>query len=346
MIFIGDIACPEEKVKSFCSNINSISAFEGEIVVLNFEANILKDGDTRKPLTLWNSSAVSDAFSKASKVIVSLANNHAYDYPEHIKRTERILREKGVGVFGLVKDNGNIEPFEYKDGNGEYAFFGHCWRLYTKTNPNKINDVRIVDCPYNEFIDVVDGYCKKHPRTKVFCMMHWNYDLEHLPFPMHRRIARRLIDAGVEAVIGSHSHRPQGAELYKGKAIAYGLGNFYLPSGIYFDGKLSYPECSHKTYGVKINKYEGSRILWFDTDTLDAALTEKGEESIDGGERIRMLSPFIDMEIDDYKHYFRKNRLKKILVPVFDELEGTEKKERWAIMRVRLLRSLLKMMKK
>ena len=36
----------------------------------------------------------------------------------------------------------------------------------------------------------------------------------------------RLIDAGADAVIGSHPHVTQGAEMYRGKPIVYSLGNF------------------------------------------------------------------------------------------------------------------------
>ena len=349
MIIIGDIACPDEKVECFRSSIESIHAFDDEIVVLNLEANILDNSDTRKPLTLWNSPIVADVFSKARIVIVSLANNHAYDYPEFIKRTESLLLEKGIGVFGLYEDDGSIKPFEYKDIDGnEYAFFGHCWRLYTRTNPNTINNVRVVDCMYDEFVDVVGNYCKKRPNVKVYCIMHWNYDLEHLPFPMHRRIARNLIDVGVEAVIGSHSHRPQGAELYKGKVIAYGLGNFYLPSNVFFNGKLIYPDCSHKTYGVILSEGKESRIIWFDTDMPDAAIAETGTETISNGYRIKELSPFANMGIEDYVRYFRKNRLKRTLVPVFNQVGGfgIRIQEAWAIARVKTIRTLLKMIKR
>ena len=68
--------------------------------------------------------------------------------------------------------------------------------------------------------------------------MHWNYDMETMPFPMHVCLSRNLIDAGASGVIGSHSHVPHAVEVYKGKPIAYRLGNFYLPSGIYFDGNV------------------------------------------------------------------------------------------------------------
>lgn len=41
-----------------------------------------------------------------------------------------------------------------------------------------------------------------------------------------RHLARGLVDAGADLVFGASAHRPQAVEVYKEKAIFYGLGNF------------------------------------------------------------------------------------------------------------------------
>ena len=41
-----------------------------------------------------------------------------------------------------------------------------------------------------------------------------------------RELARLLIDAGADAVVGSHPHVMQDTEAYRGKPIIYSLGNF------------------------------------------------------------------------------------------------------------------------
>lgn len=342
MIFIGDLVCPADRVDALKRCIEKEAVFNNEIVVLNLEADILFTDDRKKPLTLWNSPRIIELFSKAKKVIVCIANNHAYDYPESILPTVEFLRGHGIGVFGLCDEDGGFSPYEYLDEGGiVHAFFGHCWRLYTKTNPNRINNVRIVDCSYSVYCDTIKKYKESHQGTKVYCMMHWNYDLEHLPFPMHRKVAQLLIDNGADAVVGSHSHCPQGAEFYKGKPVLYGMGNFYLPSGVYFNGTLQYPECSHITCGLQIieNQY---RIVWFNSDG-ECPIQLISTETL-GGEHITSISPFLSMAEREYVRFFKKNRLKKTLVPVFDEMNGlmAALKERWAIMRVAVLRSIMK----
>src|SRR5215211_4114753 len=39
-------------------------------------------------------------------------------------------------------------------------------------------------------------------------------------------ITRSALDAGADLVIGGHAHWPKGIEMYEGKPIFYGVGNF------------------------------------------------------------------------------------------------------------------------
>lgn len=347
MIFLGDIACPDERLNVFIKWSANDKSFENEIVVLNLEANIVDKVYERKNLTLYNCSSIAKVFPQAKKVIVSMANNHMYDYPDKILATKHYLESQGIGCFGLYQ-NEEIVPYEYEDKGISYAFFGHCWCLYTKTNKNKQNDVRVVDCPYEEFLDVVSNYIRKHKETRVYCFMHWNYDLESLPFPMERILSKKLIDAGVAGVIGGHSHRPQGMELYKGKPIAYCMGNFYLPSGIFFNGKLKYPECSMKTYAVRINS-ENIDTIWYETDvSKDIPLKLIGVEDFSFGKNNRKYSSFVNMNKEEYETYFVKHRLKNKLVPKFKEPYGSSYRinERFAIIRVKLIRKMKGLLKR
>lgn len=343
MLFLGDIACPATKVAEFTECIKKIPVFDNEIVVLNLEATITDDNQSFDVECLFNSKHVLDGFVKAEKVIVSLANNHVYDFPERIKPTVELLERHGVGIFGLCKEHDRILPYEYETTNGQkLAFFGHCWRLYTQTNPNKINSIRVVDHNYEDFMDIVTDYIQEHVDTKVYCFMHWNYDMEKLPFPMHIDVSRKLIDNGVSGVIGSHSHRVQAAEIYKGCPIVYGLGNFYIPSYTFFSKKLVYPEISKDTYALVVNA-EGAYIQWFRTDDIKfgAPIVLAEKESFDGV-KIAAISRCLKLDKRQYMSYFRKNRLKKLLVPVFSEYKGSEFriKEFFAICRVKLIKRI------
>ena len=340
MIFLGDLACPPIKAVDFNNSVEKLGIFDGEVAVVNLEAVILSG---RKPImaTLFNHESVLDSLQKkAKKVIVSLANNHMYDYPVEIMQTKSFLENRGVGVFGLQNTDGSFDPYEFEDEDGYYAFFGHCWNLYSATNPNRVNDVKIVDCGYDVFLKVVKLYIEANPHRKVFCFMHWNYDLELLPFPMHVKLSHDLIDSGVEGVIGSHSHVTHLVEEYKGKIIAYCLGNFYLPSGIYFNGQLNYPDESKNTIGIRIRKGR-TDVLRFETDKSEPI---KFKDSVSPS----AFAPFATSDIKAYTKLFRKRRAKRLFVPVFDSYSGISygMKNLWAISRVKLIKQILKILHK
>ena len=56
--------------------------------------------------------------------------------------------------------------------------------------------------------------------------LHWGIEKDEYPQEYQRKLAYACIDAGADLVVGSHPHVLQGFETYKGKLIAYSLGNF------------------------------------------------------------------------------------------------------------------------
>ena len=60
----------------------------------------------------------------------------------------------------------------------------------------------------------------------ILVSLHWGQEHTMEPTPMQRNIARRLIDAGADALICHHTHTLQTIEQYRGKYIYYSLGNF------------------------------------------------------------------------------------------------------------------------
>jgi poly-gamma-glutamate synthesis protein (capsule biosynthesis protein) len=59
----------------------------------------------------------------------------------------------------------------------------------------------------------------------VIPVIHWGWEHETRPCSRQRELARTLIDAGADAVVGGHPHVTQGAEIYRGKLVLYSLGN-------------------------------------------------------------------------------------------------------------------------
>lgn len=63
------------------------------------------------------------------------------------------------------------------------------------------------------------GYC-------VVLNLHWGVEGSDAPKDWQLDCARRFIDSGADIIIGHHPHVLHGIEQYKGKYIAYSIGNF------------------------------------------------------------------------------------------------------------------------
>jgi poly-gamma-glutamate synthesis protein (capsule biosynthesis protein) len=64
---------------------------------------------------------------------------------------------------------------------------------------------------------------------RVIVSLHWG--IHFVPAVIadyQREVARAAIDAGADLILGHHAHILKGAELYRGKAIFYCLGNFAM----------------------------------------------------------------------------------------------------------------------
>lgn len=69
-----------------------------------------------------------------------------------------------------------------------------------------------------------------HRADLVIPVMHWGWEHEPLASARQRQLARLMIDAGADAVVGGHPHVTQDIETYRGKPIIYSLGNFLFDS--------------------------------------------------------------------------------------------------------------------
>jgi len=60
----------------------------------------------------------------------------------------------------------------------------------------------------------------------VIVYPHWGVEYHATPTAGQRALAKAMIDAGADLIIGNHAHWAAAMEIYRGKPIWYGLGNF------------------------------------------------------------------------------------------------------------------------
>ena len=67
---------------------------------------------------------------------------------------------------------------------------------------------------------------EKQQSDYVVALVHFGKEDSHALEEVQVESSKLYIDSGADMVIGSHAHVLQGVEFYKGKLIAYNLGNF------------------------------------------------------------------------------------------------------------------------
>ena len=75
-------------------------------------------------------------------------------------------------------------------------------------------------------------------RISLVALVHWGKEYYARPTADQRDAAHDLVDAGFDLVVGTHSHVLNGAEVYRGKLIAYSMGNF-LSQGRILETRLA-----------------------------------------------------------------------------------------------------------
>ncbi len=144
--------------------------------------------------------------------VVSLANNHSLDMGRtNTDFTRETLKKVRIGYFGDQTREGAQYSYATTTQNGlKFAFIG-------------LNNT---DHPLNMPQVVAAIQQAKQQADYVIAVMHWGVEYQALSHPTQRDLAHRLINSGVDAVIGSHPHVVEEAEIYKDKPIFYSLGNF------------------------------------------------------------------------------------------------------------------------
>lgn len=171
--------------------------------------------------------------------IVSLANNHALDYGRYaLADTFKTLDQAGINYIGAGRNmNRAKSPVYYTVGNKKIAYVAASRVVYSgdwyATN-TKSGMIGTYDPAL--FIKSIRKAAKNSDYVVAF--LHWGVERKSHPESYQRALARKYIDAGADLVVGCHPHVLQGFEYYKGKPIAYSLGNFWFNNAYQNTGLL------------------------------------------------------------------------------------------------------------
>jgi len=197
-----DIYYREKGPEYFLSGVDSIFK-STDLAVGNLEGVISDIGKPNpKKFNFRGKPSYLDILKYGGINVVSTANNHVYDYGDiGFENTLKNLDSSGIDNYGFNK-------------------------VITKIiRGKKISFIADNGFRYN---DTLMGRVQELKKNSDFVVvsMHWGTESSYKPNALQIRIGRNLIDSGADLVIGHHPHVLQPVECYKGKYIAYSLGNF------------------------------------------------------------------------------------------------------------------------
>lgn len=209
---------------------------QGDIVFGNLEAPLTQSAyslDKRMKYVLKAEAAAIHGLKYAGFNLLSLANNHIMDYYEKgLLDTINILNRYNISYSGAGKNleearkpaviniNGlKIGLLSYTD-MAEIVYKGKP-SISFSAGEEKAGVVprkgKYVFEDVNKVEDKVDI---------LIVSLHWGLEESFNISPEQVEFAHKLVDAGVDLILGHHPHQFQGIEMYKGKPIVYSMGNF------------------------------------------------------------------------------------------------------------------------
>ncbi len=197
--------------------------------MVNLESQLSDQGgetvSRKNPLIFTGPPAGADVLARSNIQLVSLANNHAWDYGEGaFKQTLGNLRRANVAFAGASDvPNTQYRPTTIEVSGFKIAVFAvtHIW------NQGPFNEHRgryfVAWANYPALIKRVARAKKTHD----IVLLNYHGDAEYLEKPMEwtRVFLRAASKLGFDAIIGHHPHVPHGVGWRAGAPVFYSLGN-------------------------------------------------------------------------------------------------------------------------
>ena len=232
MVFVGDIMLADKVGQGIRGGHDPLQPFasilkKSDIRVANLECVIATNGEAvDKPYTFRAHPRVVSLLKRHVDA-VSLANNHTGDFGQIAfkQMLEWLQQEKLPYVGGGMDLLEAHKPLMFEQQGLRIALLA-----YNEFFPRSFE--ADVDKPGHAWSDdeqvVADirDAREKHNADLVLTFMHWGFENESRSNARQQQLARLMIDAGADAVIGGHPHVTQEMAVYKGRPVFYSLGNF------------------------------------------------------------------------------------------------------------------------
>ncbi len=164
-----------------------------------------------------------EAIKYAGFNCITLANNHIRDYGDvGVESTIEICKKNGIEYVGGGLNKKDAEKILFKNIEGKkFAIINVCENEWSVATESYAGAAAIN--PISNYHTIKEAKCNA---DYVLVITHGGIELYDLPTPRMQELYRFYVEAGADAVVNHHQHCYSGYEIYMGKPIFYGLGNF------------------------------------------------------------------------------------------------------------------------
>lgn len=166
--------------------------------------------------------------------IVSLANNHAYDFgPDALLDTFDTLESADIPYVGAGRRLSEaMQPVYFIAGGQKIAYVSATQierydpadtKEATEDSPGVLRTLNP-----GKFLTVIENASQNSDFVVVY--VHWGSENTYEVEAAQRELASAYVEAGADLIIGDHSHCLQGFEYVDGIPVIYSLGNFWFNS--------------------------------------------------------------------------------------------------------------------
>jgi poly-gamma-glutamate capsule biosynthesis protein CapA/YwtB (metallophosphatase superfamily) len=208
-----------------------------DLAMVNLETAITERGTPADKEFTFRAPATAFASLTAGGVdVVTLANNHGVDFgPEGLSDTLAAAEAADADGFPLVgagvDEAAAYTPWVTRVRGQRIGFLGATQVLDANLGSWVAGPGHPGLAVVQDPADLLFAVQALRPEVDTLVVyLHWGAEREACPSGRQQELARALVDAGADLIVGSHAHIPLAAGMLDGSLIAYGLGNFQFGS--------------------------------------------------------------------------------------------------------------------
>lgn len=239
LVAVGDILMHQDVQAAAAKDSEGFQALWADLVPL-FQSTDLAFGNLETPIApttgrpgipfQFNApEGLPSALRASGFTVLSTANNHAFDQGRQgVCETLDRLRAERLVVVGSGEDRAKAESLQILERQGVRVAFLAFTDLFNLDLNHRAMEPWVRPLELEPTLQAVRE--ARGLADLVVVSVHWGNEYQHTPTKRQRDIARGLVNAGCDVILGHHPHVLQPVELMevdgRRALVAYSLGNF------------------------------------------------------------------------------------------------------------------------